>query len=212
MISVWSVCVETKYSDEDVYILKNMVSRHLDEPHNFYCLSDRQIGDLNCLIPAEKWPGWWSKLLLFRYAGGQNLYFDLDVVIVGDLKRLVSGCLSMPANWAQSGHGGCQSSVMSWSTDYDDYSMLADEFDVKQLKEPRNGNCGSYGDLNLWGDQEYITAKLGEPGNEVVPMDHVYSYKYHCLNKVPEDASVVCFHGNPKPKDVRAKWVIQARS
>lgn len=213
MLNVWSVCVGDKYTDDDVYILKDMVSRHLDEPHTFYCLSDRQIGDINCFIPDEKWPGWWSKLLLFRYAGGQVLYLDLDVVVVDDLSPLVSERLSMPANWAQSGHGGCQSSVMSWNSHQENLGWIADRFDLSKLTEPENGNYGWYkvDGKSLWGDQEYITHLMGNPGEYISAMQGVVSYKYHCMGGLP-DCSVVCFHGNPKPSQVNVQWVKSARS
>ena len=211
MLNVWCVCVGDKYGEEDIAILKYMVDLHVTQAHDFYVLSDRQIGNYNCLVAPENWPGWWSKLLLFRYAGGQILYLDLDVVVVGDLDRLVSKQLSMAANWAQSGHGGCQSSVMSWDSDHDNLGYIPDLFDPDQLKPASGGNYGWWG--KCWGDQEFITEVCGEPGGEyVTPMSHIYSYKYHCLSKVPDDASVVCFHGDPKPSQVNAKWVKAARS
>ena len=183
-----------------------MVFRHLKQPHRFRCLADREIEGIQTFIPDEQWPGWWSKLLLFRYSSGQCLYLDLDVVITGNLDRLVSEQLSMPANWGQSGHGGCQSSVMSWS---DGYSFIPKFFDVSQLERPQRGNCGAY--QGLWGDQEFITTLLGEPGGKVKAMPHIYSYKYHCRQSLPEDASVVCFHGEPKPSQVNDSWVTAAR-
>lgn len=209
MLTVWSVCVGDKYTERDVNILRSMAARHLDRPHRFRCLSDREIAGVDTFIPDEQWPGWWAKLLLFRYSSGQCLYLDLDTVIVGNLDRLLSKQLSMPANWAQSGHGGCQSSVMSWDGDY---SFIPDSFDVSLLTAPERGNCGTYKDGNLWGDQEFITQLMGDPGDRVIPMPHVYSFKYHCRESLPADASVVAFHGEPKPSQVHDKWVAEARS
>ena len=212
MISAWCVLNGDKYRNEDAYILRDMVARNLDTPHRFMCLSDRKIPGIECLIPEESWPGWWAKLLLFRYAVGQVLYLDLDVVITGNLDRLLSRELSTPANWAQSGHGGCQSSVMSWDARHEDLGYLADLFNPSLLAPPANGNCGAYGKHKLWGDQEYLTDIVGNPGESVVPMSHIYSYKYHCRESLPADASVVCFHGEPKPAQVNDKWVLEARS
>ena len=216
MINVWSVCVGDKYTDEDIHILQNMVRDNLSVQHDFYVLSDRQRGDFNCFVPSENWRGWWSKLLLFRYAAGQVLYLDLDVVVTGDLEPLISQELSIPANWAQSGHGGCQSSVMSWDAGAERLEYIPDLFDERLLSEPgvRGGiqHFGLYGPDQLWGDQEYITAMLGNPGDRVKPMERVYSYKYHCRERLPKDASVVCFHGNPKPSEVHDAWVRAARS
>lgn len=209
MLTVWTVCVGDKYTTEDVLTLQRQVSKHLDEPHRFSCLSDRHREGVHCVVPVERWPGWWSKLLLFRYAVGRVLYLDLDVVITGPLDDLLSDRLSMPSNWGQSGHGGCQSSVMSWATDHGSYSVLAGMFRPEDLTPPANGNYGYY--KGLWGDQEYITSQLGNPGNYIREMEGVYSYKYHCQKGLPPEASVVCFHGRPKPSEVRDAWVIEAR-
>lgn len=208
MITVWSVLNGTKYADEDVYILRDMVARNLSLPHRFRCLSDREIPGVDCFIPDEQWPGWWAKLLLFRYATGQCLYLDLDCVVTGPLDDLLSYVLSMPANWAQSGHGGCQSSVMSWQAPY---NWIPDAFHVEQLEPPADGGCGRY--RGLWGDQELITDLCGNPGGQRIhAMQGIYSYKYHCQGGLIPGAKVVCFHGEPKPKDVTDAWVIRSRS
>lgn len=210
MLNVWCVCWGDKYSAEDVYILQDMVARNLKQPHRFNCLSDRKIPGVNTQITEVDWPGWWQKLHLFHFVTDSALYLDLDVVVVGNLDRLLSKRLSMPRNWAQSGHGGCQSSVMSWGKDY---RFVAWQFDSKKLTAPANGNYGYYGPHKLWGDQEFLTDYLGDPGDgEIIPMGHIYSYKYHCRQSLPDDASVVCFHGNPKPDKVGDQWVRQARS
>ncbi len=209
MLTVWCVCVGDKYGADDVYRLAAMVQRNLRAPYWFRCLSDREIPGIDCLIPEALWPGWWSKLLLFRHATeGAHLYFDLDVVITGDITGLVSASLSLPKNWAQSGYGGCQSSVMAWSGDY---SRIADAFDPAQLSAPA-GNHGFYGPQQLWGDQEFITALMGAPGEcHVEPMHGIVSYKYHCRQGLPAGVAVVCFHGLPKPADVSDRWVVDAR-
>lgn len=210
MLTVWCVCVGDKYRSDDVRLLQQQVAENLNTHHVFRCLTDRKIDDVYCLVLDDVLPGWWSKLLLFKHARGQNLYLDLDVVVVGNLDRLLSDTLSMPANWGQSGHGGCQSSVMSWARPY---HFLQMDFDQSQLHPPERGNCGAYGPRHLWGDQEYITEALGDPGaGEIEAMQHVYSYKYHCQQSLPSDASVVCFHGNPKPSEVSDEWVTRARS
>jgi len=209
VLTVWTVCVGDKYTAQDVLIVKHMVARHLSTPHRFRCLSDREIDGVDTLIPSEVWPGWWSKLLLFKYAEGQNLYLDLDVVVTGPLDGLVSRRLSMPMNWAQSGYGGCQSSVMSWGNRYRD---LWAGFDPANITPPENPEySGAYNGLH--GDQEYITKVLGAPGGAWIdPMVGVYSYKYHCRKGLPDDATVVCFHGRPKPSEVSDAWVVNQRS
>ena len=208
MLTVWCVFNGNKYSEQEVRILRDQVERHYTGPHTFICLSDRKIDGVNCFIPQENWPGWWAKLLLFRYSQGACLYLDLDCVVVGNLGSLLSQPLSMPQNWAQSGFGGCQSSVMAWYGN--GYGFLAEDFRPEDLKPPADGDCGRY--HGLWGDQEYITRKLGAPGvGNVAAMQGVYSYKYHCGGGPPDDAVVVAFHGSPKPSEVSAQWVKNAR-
>jgi hypothetical protein len=53
---------------------------------------------------------------------------------------------------------------------------------------------------------------VGSPGNGVIPMPHVYSYRYHSIGGPPGDAAVVCFHGEPKPAAVNAEWIREARN
>lgn len=210
MLTIWCVLNGDKYADGDVYILRDMVARNLDQPHRFRCLSDREIPGVDCFIPDEQWPGWWSKILLFRYATtGRNLYIDLDCVVTGDLLPLFSDTFSAPKNWGQSGHDGVQSSVMAWSGDW---SFIADAFDPSLLRDDPHHPFGRYGDTDYWGDQGFLTGLLGNPGaGKIEPMQNVVSYRYHCAAGLPADARIVCFHGKPKPAEVNEAWVIKSR-
>jgi hypothetical protein len=213
MLTVWCVFNGDKYQPTDVTLLRSQVERHTGRVFEFKCLADRPIPGVDCVIPWENWPGWWAKLLLFRYGvTGENLYFDLDSVIVGNIDDLVTTGLAMPKNWGQSGFGGCQSSAMAWGGYY---NYLPDGFDLKRLQPPERGNCGGYlldDGRELWGDQEYITEYYGNPGDGIVEeMAGVYSYKYHCQGGPPPDARVISFHGDPKPGAVSDSWVCQSR-
>ena len=81
------------YNDKDVESLRQTVAKHIDRPFRFYCLTN----DMNADIPAEKiellhnWPGWWSKIELFRpdLPCGRTLYLDLDTHIVNDLAPIL---------------------------------------------------------------------------------------------------------------------------
>jgi len=122
MLTVWSLCWGDKYPDYAVQRLKRTAKENLTIPHQFVCITERDIPFVPVTLkPPTPWPGWWGKLGLFKpgVATERNLWLDLDVVITGSLDELVerySDCeLACPANWAQSGHGGCQSSVMLWN-------------------------------------------------------------------------------------------------
>ena len=196
MLTVWSVLWGDKYPDEYPYILRDMVKRNLSTPHKFKCLTDHNLHGIDTVKPIENWHGWWQKLCLFGLATGPSLYFDLDVVITGDLDYLVpytARALCAPANWGQSGHGGIQSSVMAWN------GTLREPYQLFNYKSDST---------RLWGDQEYLSELYGD---NYTRLPRVYSYKYHCKSGLPDDCSVAVFHGKPDPHEVGDKWVKQAR-
>lgn len=195
MLTVFCVYWGDKYAPGYVQRLHAMVSKNLTVPHRFVCITDSEhdwpgVEKIKPMHPG--WKGWWQKIQLFLYATGPSLYFDLDVVIAGSLDYLVPYTqhnLAAPANWAQSGHGGIQSSVLAWSGQYSTPYTL---FDF----ERESGR--------LWGDQEFLTELLG---NDFIKLPGVVSYKYHCQAGLPEGAAVVVFHGKPDPHEVGDEWV-----
>jgi hypothetical protein len=58
----------------------------------FQCLTDTDVPGVDCIALKHDWPGWWSKLELFREElGGHFLFTDLDNVILGPLDDLFTG-------------------------------------------------------------------------------------------------------------------------
>jgi hypothetical protein len=203
MLTVWSVLWGDKYSPEYVYQLQQGVANNLSLPHRFVCITDHDIPGVECMVPACDYAGWWQKLQLFKpgVATGPSLYLDLDVLVVGPLDALVleyiDSKLAMPANWAQSGHGGCQSSVMVWRGDSCPELWAAFDYEADRGR--------------LWGDQEFITEQLGNPGAgniTAITPSQVVSYKYHCRTGQPRDAKVIVFHGKPDPHEVDDAWIL----
>lgn len=196
MLTVWSVCTGHKYSPEYVYELQRKVEQHLDEPHEFVCLTEHEFSGINCIEPKVLYNGWWNKMQLFQLATGRSLFFDLDVVITGSLDYLVpyTRCkLAAPMNWAQSGHGGIQSSVMAWSGELQGiYDWFEKDANVYQAR--------------LWGDQEFLTEYLDD--DEWTRIPYVGSYKYHCRQGLPLDLRVIVFHGKPDPHEVKDEWIL----
>ena len=198
MITVWCMNTNNHAPQSEVDILRRMVYRHLSLPHEFICITESDL------------PGWWGKVRLFGPTSRErNLWLDLDTVITGPLDWLtapLSGSLRIAKNWAQSGYGGCQSSVMYWEGD--SCRIINDEFDPKIAHWPPINFPGV-----LWGDQEWITQLRDEKRLEVEYFDpkDVISYKYHCRTGLPKDAKVVVFHGKPNPDEVKDKWVLAAR-
>lgn len=197
------VCVKhgSLYGADYVNNLHAAVSRHLSLPHRFVCFTDDWRG-LNC--QAEELPrglsGWWNKLALFRHKLFHHpvLYFDLDTVIVGSLDQIAaySGPFAILRDFYRP--DGWQSAVMAWNGDH---SHLWAKFLAA-------GCPGVEG-----GDQAWIEQQLGfEPDiwQDKLPGQFV-SYKVDCFYAPPPDvARVVCFHGLPRPHDVKRKWVRDA--
>ena len=88
-ISVYCVNVGDKYGTDYVFKLKAAVEKHLTLNHKFYCITDKtNLYDFS--IKAEDLPGYWNKISIFKHKG-KCLYFDLDVIIHGNIDSLISG-------------------------------------------------------------------------------------------------------------------------
>ena len=199
MITVWCMNTNNHAPQSEVDTLERMVDKHLSLPHEFICITESDL------------PGWWGKVRLFgANARARNLWLELDVVITGSLDGLVARCpdgIRIAKNWAQSGWGGCQSSVMYW--EWGNGWIINDRFDPKIAHWPPINQPGI-----LWGDQEWITQLRDEKVLQVQyfnPSD-VVSYKYHCRDKgLPDGVEVAVFHGKPRPGEVSDEWVTKAR-
>jgi hypothetical protein len=197
-LTVWSVCVGEKYHPGYVYALKEAVERHLSVPHVFRCITEHELPGILTVKPPVPYWGWWSKVGLFApgVATGPSLYFDLDVVITGALDyiaRYTHSRFAAPANWAQSGWGGIQSSVMAWCGNW----TAPYEYIKPQWPEVTE---------RLWGDQELLWEILGDHWTRITR--GIFSYKYHATKGLPKDASVIVFHGQPKPHEVSDEWLL----
>jgi len=203
MITVWCMNTNNHAPQKEIDVLERMVDRHLSEDHEFVCITENDL------------PGWWGKVRLHDGRGrSRNLWFDTDVVITGALDGLVRPLpdgidIRTALNWAQSGHGGCQSSVMYFEGDR--AKIISDTFDPAIAHWPPRNEPG----VCLWGDQEWVT-QLRDDGLlsvEYFNPGDVCSYKYHCRGVgLPPDTKVAVFHGKPNPPDVSDKWVLDARA
>lgn len=176
------------YRPEHVERLRQQCAQHAPGTE-FVCLQ----GDLL----FEKWPGWWAKMSLFRYAG-PILYFDLDTSIVGSLAPLLEAAqknrfvalrnpLSTPSRFG--------SGIMAWSGDM---SHVYHRF--RRNPEEHMHRCTTQA---LWGDQGFI-AETEVPDahwQDLLP-GQIVSWKVDCKQGVPKQARVVYFHGKPRPWDI----------
>lgn len=199
MLSV--ACVLRPSKDFDVeYVtrLKAGVEANLKATVRFICLTDKPLPNVECMMLRHDWPGWWSKIELFRLPP-PVLYFDLDTIIVGDLTDIAahaqkSRFTMLRDFYREKGFG---SGMMSWSVWMNGvYEAFAAAPDVA---------------MSLYrgrGDQSYLEDQKLNPATwqDTLPRQ-VVSYKVDVKDKgVPKDARVCCFHGNPKPRDIG--WII----
>lgn len=181
-------CVKTgtKYSAEYVLNLRDGVARNFKVPHEFVCFTDEPVPGVRCEPLPVDLPGWWSKISLFKLRR-PLIYFDLDVVITGDLSPLLEWQgFGIIRDWWQSGFN---SSVMK---------LTGDEYGVWETFTPDVMS-------RMPGDQDYISTRL--PGASTFPPHYFPSFKANrCFDAPPADAMAVILHGNPKPHQLGG-WV-----
>lgn len=170
----------------------------------FVCLSDVAVPGVETIALQHGWPGWWSKLELFRDGvfelGQRVLYADLDTTFVGslaDVLRQVDGFVALSNFYIRAGKqtlgGALGSGLMSWTVGTAGHLYERFAWNPPAIM----ADCGGYG------DQLFIHNNVGRRAywQDVLP-GQVVSYKVHCGDGCPEDARVVCFHGKPRPWDV----------
>lgn len=188
------------FTPEHVAALKRGVKKHLTVPH-FFCEMTDGPGGVSLLY---KLPGWWSKMELFRpeIFDGPVLYFDLDTVIVRSIDALAkySGQFAMLADFYEPSR--LQTGIMAW-TPGPHTAYLWERFIVDPERTIKR----------FRGDANYLRA-IVEPRPDVLQdlfPRQIVSYKRDVLLskqssfvdsrtwRVPDEASVVCFHGQPRP-------------
>ena len=72
------------------------------------------------VVSSDLYGNWYNKLQMYDiYKDGQNLYFDLDVVIFGELKNMVKKNFTLLDDswWREPAHTPLNSSIVSWTGD-----------------------------------------------------------------------------------------------
>lgn len=223
------ICVRfgNRYGREYVERLRNMVARQMRTSYEFVCLTDdhHPITDVRSIVQPQAGYTklWWHKVHLFDKnlpIKGRILYFDLDVVIHGDIARLAeykSPKFAGIRDFNRKFYPGWQylnSSVMSWT--HGTNNNIYDDF----KRDPHTA-------MRLQGDQDWIW-KLCKNEISFWPESWIQSYKWEVRGRdalvdrtgrrgfktisddYPHpDCSVTVFHGDPKPQDVPDRYVIE---
>jgi hypothetical protein len=181
-----------KYTPENVKWLKKQVHKFHPELR-FVCLSDVNVDGVETIPLKHGWPGWWSKIELYKYS---NLfYLDLDVVITQPFKHLfkIPGVVSAPRFSSLRKSSKINSSVMSWEKAPIHLYNLFNENPKKWMK-------------TFLGDQDF----LGAFATEIQTFeDHFPGFigSYRKMDNKETPAGIVCFNGKYKPHHVNHNWI-----
>jgi hypothetical protein len=187
--------------------IANSIAEHVSVPYEFVCLTDETAGfstNVHKVIGLEhRWEKWWSKIELFKpgkFFTDRVFYLDLDTIIVNNIDDIVNYDgnffgLKDFYNMVSLGSG-----LMAWKCNSEKMNTIYNNF----IRNP-SANIANH----RYGDQEFIypTVKRSMDFVQDLYPNKVVSYKKHCFNRlsgvnIPEDASIVCFHGKPRPHEV----------
>lgn len=199
------------YDEEDAICLSRQVSRNMLLPHRFVCLSDIRFEDPYIdVIPLKKnWPGWWSVIEIFRLTG-PIIFMGLDTILLNSIDRLGELALTCPPNVfymvrpqprARRRGQKLSSGIMMWTGDW---KWLFREFKPEYMK-------------HFKGEERYTEWQMLKKHIDVrFTQDYFngfYSYKNDIRDKrMPKDATVIAFHGKPRPRDCTETWAIRERA
>jgi hypothetical protein len=212
------ICVKqgTKYSADYVNKLYNMVKRNVAIPFDFFCYTDDPTdidANINIVKIESDLIGWWPKLEVLNYFDkGNNILFDLDIVILNPLDRLLSvKTRTLSVLYSQWKEGYLQprstekfptlynSSIMKWSCDQgkEVYDYFINNKDMILFK--------------YTGIDRYL---FNEPVQvDLLPTSIAYSYwkgvrylKDTTPEKLRSDYEVCILNHNPKPHEIDS-WI-----
>jgi hypothetical protein len=194
--------MRVQYTPDHVRWLRDQIPPHLGTAYRFVCLSDVPIAGVDTIPLRDDLPGWWSKIELFRELG-DAFYLDLDTVVTGDITRMVKHKhrFTVLNNLSSSQSGRIGSGLMAWRGDF---SRIYHAF----MADPAR-HMSEYLTPAKWGDQGFIQAQMDywDTWQALFP-GRVVSYKIDLKRRDPgPDVRVVCFHGEPRPWQVRHAWV-----
>jgi hypothetical protein len=178
--------------------LRSAVSRHMSQDHIFVCLTNKPEYAYDMPL-LHDWPGYWSKVEMFRPGlfDGPVVYLDLDTVIIGPIDWMAPPC---PQTFAMYWHarGIWSSAFMAW---WGDHSALYEGFAAEPEMWRRQ-----YGHWPMKGDQAFLSEYARMSGVEIQdlaawgPQLSVQVWpKRKEVTEFPETTSLLYFKARRKP-------------
>jgi hypothetical protein len=191
------------YDEKYVEILRKNIKKNTTIENKVVCLTDskKKMSSLDRIVTLEhNFEKWWSKIELFKpnlFDTEMVFYFDLDTLIIDNIDDI----LSYTGNFAglrdfYSMHT-LGSGIMAWKNNY-----------MVDLYRNFLTNSRNFMSMIKEGDQKFINDNLKniEYIQDAFPTK-IISFKKHCYDgnniKIPLGASIICFHGNPRPHMVQ---------
>ena len=224
------ICIKwgTKYTPDDVNLLYRMVKRNVKRHDlKFYCFTENNEGLDRAIIvkplPVLNVKPEDNKYYYRKEAGlcGDNLgglrgqrvlFFDIDVVITGELDSVIEYPTAdefvIINDWASCGDSVGQASCYSWVVGT--LGFIKTDFE----KDPKKWVKQFY-----TASQEYLSYKVIERFGKLHfwPSEWMSSFKFSCLPvwflrpfvapNLPKHTRVLAFHGDPKVEDaIIGRW------
>jgi len=204
--------VDRKMSSRYVNNLFAGVTQFADREFDFICFTNEEL-DLDPGIEVRKFPlvssrGVLPRLYMFSEESGlfghQVLCLDLDVVVVGNMKALMSydGLFCARSKFKLGERHKLDGDIMSFRAGPEATALFWAPFiaDVEQSEEITHGR------ERYW--IRHVADDIADRWDEKAPRA-VLSYKWHMKRSpaIPKDASIVSFHGYPRPHQVNKPWL-----
>jgi len=220
----------TKYSADYVNILYNMVKRNCTLDYQFACLTDDPTGlndDIITIPLPEKLAGWWCKPYMFSKdlpIKGTILYLDLDVVISGNIDKLLT---YQPGHWCS-----VRDFTRAMRSNWKRLNSSVVRFDTGQLDFVWQNYKDNTSEIQrkFFGDQDYLWDETkSKLGTLFYPDSWILSWKWEVRRsrewqpggfrgnrtfKVIEDVKpraeccVCVFHGDPNPHKCEDPYIV----
>jgi len=142
---------QIQYRAEHVQKLQSMVKRHLHLPHEFICITDKDVPNVNCIPPLpemervknKRWsvhqPQCYRRLRMFDpdlrdILGDRYVQMDLDTVIVDDITPMLDRPDPLVINRSIGKRNAYNGSM--WLHTPGTYSSIYSEFEPDKAIEP----------------------------------------------------------------------------
>ena len=206
--------------------LYSMLSRNFSQPLRLHVWTEasRSVPEPYIKHSLTDWPGiagprksWWYKLQMFDpdHFQGRLLYFDLDVVIMGNLDWMLE--LDTEYFWAirdfrhhfRGAWWSVNSSIMIWDTGR--LAYVWQDFCTHNIQAITRQHAG---------DQDYLNRVIDDKVRRYLDSNKVRSWRWEIKDGgmdfkrrtyrrpdagsiVPPDTAVMVFHGQPKPHEIQ---------